>query len=71
MSYSDFLGRELKEGDTIVIATRVGNSAEMKLRTVVGFTEHHYYNKSFVRVCNPETGRTAEVNLKNVLKVML
>lgn len=64
----DFLGKELKFGDTIVIATRVGNSAEMKLRQVVS-TDIDKYGRNFIKVLNPMTGRTASVDANNIAKV--
>lgn len=66
----DFLGKPLKAGDTVVIATRVGNSAEMRLRTVVS-TDLDKYGRNFIKVVNPVTGRMASVNARNVAKVEL
>lgn len=64
----DIFGKELKSGDVIVIATRVGNSAEMKIRTVVS-SDSDRYGRPFIKVLNPVTGRTASVNASNVAKV--
>lgn len=40
----DFLGQEIKIGDTVVLASRVGNSAYMKLRQVLAVDDTEYNN---------------------------
>ena len=64
---TDIVGKEVSAGDTIALATRVGNSAELKVREVVGFEVQGLYKRSLVRVKNPDTGRTAWASTSNIV----
>ena len=64
----DVVGREIQVGDTVALATRVGNSAELKLREVLGFKVERF-NREFAKVKNPETGRTSWASVSNMLVV--
>lgn len=65
----DIQGTEIKVGDTIALATRVGNSAELKIRLVKGFKKADYSWNMDVQVENPETGRCAWANPRKMLVV--
>lgn len=36
---TDMLGKEVSEGDTIAVSFRAGNTAELRIGTVLGFSE--------------------------------
>ncbi len=64
---TDIVGKKVSVGDTIALATRVGNSAGLKVRQVVGFQALYLYERSLVRVRNPDTGRTAWALTSNIV----
>ena len=65
--FTDIQGAEVEAGDTVALATRVGNSAELKLREAVDFKTEGRMHRPFIKVKNPDTGRSAWVNAKNVV----
>jgi len=65
--FTDIQGVEVEAGDTVAIATRVGNGAELRLREVVDFRTEGRMQWPFVKVKNPDTGRCAWVKAKNVV----
>lgn len=69
--FKDMLGNKTQAGDTVALASRVGNSVEMKIRLV----EEVDPNKSVrtVKVTNLSTGRSAypsTSNMINITKIM-
>ena len=65
----DILGKEIKVGDSVALASRVGNRAELKIRVVKGFKKPEYSWRMEVQVENPETGRCAWANPRNMLVI--
>ena len=54
--FKDKLGQTTEKGDTVALASRVGNSAEIKIRVVTDFGNDSY-GRPQVKVKNPDTGR--------------
>ena len=65
--FTDIVGKEVNVGDTVALATRVGNRAELRVREVIDFKTEGRMNFPFARVRNPSTGRTAWVSAQNVV----
>lgn len=71
--FKDILGNKTQVGDTVALASRVGNSAEMKVRVILEIGDKLYYNSPEVKVVNPDTGRTAypsATNMINITRIM-
>jgi hypothetical protein len=65
--FTDIVGKEVNVGDTVALATRVGNSAELRVREIIDFKTEGRMNFHLARVRNPYTGRTAWVNAQSVV----
>lgn len=66
---TDIQGTEIKVGDTVALAFRVGNSAVLKIRMVRDFRKADYSWCIEVQVENPETGRCNWANPRNMLVI--
>lgn len=66
---TDILGRKINTGDVVALASRVGNSAAMKIRVIKEIRQLPYSWGYEAYVENPDTGRCGWTPVKNMLVV--
>jgi hypothetical protein len=72
---TDILGREIKVGDIVCLASRSGNSSELKVRKVCGIEPYDWYGQqryavSVVSTDDPMTKNKGRVALyKNMVVI--